>query len=130
MKIKFKDETLLEIVESYDEENDHTETKDETFEAGEIHDVDLCDDRGDTINIQFGDGSMCYGLPKDAIEFVGNNGHITYRELERLIGEMSDEQKDSDVTVFDNQSEFFAISSLNFAEQDVLDEGHPFLAVL
>lgn len=45
MKIKFKKDCELEIVTNYDEEADEIETTDEVFKAGEVHDVDLMDER-------------------------------------------------------------------------------------
>ncbi len=70
MKITFKRDCELEVVESYDEDTDHTETSDATFKAGEIVDADIegVRDNG-TVNIQFADGSMAYGVPKDLLEY-------------------------------------------------------------
>ena len=64
MIIQWLQDCEVEIVEWYDEENDETHTSDEIFKKGETSDVDLVDDRGETVNFQFPDGSMVYGLPK------------------------------------------------------------------
>jgi hypothetical protein len=40
--IRFLKNVELEVVEWYDEENDETHTKDETFSEGEVVDVDIC----------------------------------------------------------------------------------------
>lgn len=69
-KIRFKETCLLEIVTSYDEVEDEARTEDETFPEGEVHEIDVFEDRGETICIQFGDGSCIYGLPKDLIEVL------------------------------------------------------------
>jgi prepilin-type processing-associated H-X9-DG protein len=64
MKIQFKNTVQLEVCESYDEEQDKGNFSLETFPPDEIHDVDLLTDHGETINIQFGDGSVCFCIPK------------------------------------------------------------------
>jgi succinate dehydrogenase flavin-adding protein (antitoxin of CptAB toxin-antitoxin module) len=56
---------------------------------------------------------------------------MTYRQLMKMIEEMTDEQKDSDVTFFDNNDQdFYALSGLVFneppLETDVLDRDHPY----
>ena len=68
--IRFKQPAELEIVEWYDEANDETHTKDETFSEGEVVDADIFDDRGETVNMQFGDGSVAYGVPKTIFEEI------------------------------------------------------------
>ena len=64
MKIQFTQDVEWEVVEQYDEE---TQTADSTFELfteGSVLEVDLIDDYGDNVDIQFGDGSMAYNFPK------------------------------------------------------------------
>lgn len=68
--IKFIKDAELEVTESYDEEADFAETHTETFRAGESVEADVFDDRGDSVNVQFGDGSVVYGLPKSLIEMT------------------------------------------------------------
>lgn len=64
MLIRFIEPCELEIVESYDEETDTTETTTLVVQRGDEHDVDIEDERdNDTTNFQFGDGSMAYGVP-------------------------------------------------------------------
>ena len=70
MKIKFKENTYIELVTSFDEDNDTIETKEEIFDTKEIHEVDLINSCGNDIDIQFGDGSCCYSLSKDLIEII------------------------------------------------------------
>lgn len=56
---------------------------------------------------------------------------LTWRELALKINALSEEQKDTDVTVQTDTGEFFA-AKLCFAEGDdvdVLDADHPFLIV-
>jgi|TARA_Y100000310_G_scaffold56232_1_gene51586 hypothetical protein len=58
---------------------------------------------------------------------------MTYRKLALKILEMTGEQLDSDVTVFDyHANEFFPVEprlSHAQAEDDILDENHPYLTV-
>lgn len=60
---------------------------------------------------------------------------MTYRELAELINNMTEEQKECNVTVFlSEQSEYFPLDRqfpLVFAENDndVLRDGHPYLAI-
>ena len=58
--------------------------------------------------------------------------HMTWTELRDKINNMSEEQRNTDVTFFDsNEGEFFALCRLNFtSEDDVLDKNHPYLEVL
>ena len=71
MKIKFLQDCELVVVESYDEETDTTEESNETFNAGEIVDVDILERRSDSTDWQFGDGSCAYVVPNELFESVG-----------------------------------------------------------
>ncbi len=53
---------------------------------------------------------------------------MTYNELEKIIANMTAEERGCDVTIRDEDDEFFAVSGLEFNYYtDVLDEEHPFL---
>ena len=58
---------------------------------------------------------------------------MTYRELAEYISNLSEEQKDCDVTVFiSGVEEYYSLSQYPVVEadgDDVLDDGHPYLAV-
>jgi|694.fasta_scaffold03312_69 hypothetical protein len=58
---------------------------------------------------------------------------MTWSELCQLIAEMSDEQKQMDVTIYVAENEeFFPVDSLKNCEEsneDSLDPGHPFLVI-
>jgi hypothetical protein len=56
---------------------------------------------------------------------------ITYRELAEIIAKMSDEQKDSNVTVFlSGTDEYIGSTGVScITETDVLDKGHPVIDV-
>jgi len=56
---------------------------------------------------------------------------MTYRELLNKLQCMTISQLNSDITVYDNNGEYFR-STLMFSDKncDVLDEGHPIIAVV
>jgi hypothetical protein len=71
LKIKFNQTYACEIVTGYDKENDEVICEDETFAVGEVHEIDVLDDKENgTIDIQFGDGSCLYGLLKTAFDVI------------------------------------------------------------
>jgi hypothetical protein len=75
-KLIFLEDIELEIVENYDEEDDSYESVDEVFHKGEeIDDVDIMDKHDDFFNVQFGDGSVAFGVPCAVVK-------ITEEELE------------------------------------------------
>jgi len=57
--------------------------------------------------------------------------NLTYRQLQEAIAQMTDEQKDCNVTYYDvNVREYFALEELEYSmeeDNDVLDDGHPYL---
>jgi len=58
---------------------------------------------------------------------------MTWEELKQKINGMTEEQKQTDVTFYDECGNFFGVKSLEFADEetcDVLDHGHPFLTSL
>lgn len=69
--LKFNEETTLNIIESFDEENDEISSQStETFSKDEIIDADIYEYNENTINIQFGDGSVAIGVDKNIIEEI------------------------------------------------------------
>ena len=68
--IRFKQNVTLVVVDHYDEETETTHEHDETFAAGEEVDLDIVDiDRGHA-QLQFGDGSVAYGVPVELFEEI------------------------------------------------------------
>lgn len=54
---------------------------------------------------------------------------FTFAQLAKIISEMTDEQKNSDVTVYDNNSdEYFQAQSVEYCNNGVLDNNHPFIS--
>lgn len=52
----------------------------------------------------------------------------TYKQLEELISGMTEEQKGSDVTVYDQEiDEYFQIKGIGYCNDGVLDDDHPFI---
>lgn len=68
--IKFLVSAELEVVESYDEENDKAETSNVSFSVGNTVEVDVLSETEDRISVQFADGSCCYGIDKEILQFV------------------------------------------------------------
>jgi len=60
----------LEAVNAYDEKWDEADTSNETFKAGVKHEVDITEDHGESVDMQFGDGSMIYNVPKAIFKVV------------------------------------------------------------
>ena len=56
---------------------------------------------------------------------------MTWEELQKKINEMDEEQKQTDVTIYDESiAEFFRVREIRFCDPnwcDVLDPNHPFL---
>lgn len=69
--IKFKQDTTLTVVSGFDEETDNiTEESEDTFKKGEAVDADIVDDDGPFVDLQFGDGSVCYGVQRESFEVI------------------------------------------------------------
>lgn len=70
-KLTFLKDIELEVVENYDEDDDSYESVDEIFHKGEeIDDVDIMDKHDEFFNVQFGDGSVAYGVPYAAVQIT------------------------------------------------------------
>jgi hypothetical protein len=63
MKIIFLADTELEIVENYNEQDDVVESSQEIFRKGAVHEVDMLYKDEVYMDVQFGDGSCCFGIP-------------------------------------------------------------------
>ena len=68
--IQFKKEYSCTVITHMIDEDTPNE-EDELFHKGDKHDVDVIDDHGTYVNVQFGDGSMLYGLQKKDFTVVG-----------------------------------------------------------
>jgi len=72
MKIRFKKDCELEVIENFDEKNETTQSVNETFIEGEVVDGDVVDDEEGYVSFQFGDGSMVFGLQKELFDVIEN----------------------------------------------------------
>lgn len=63
MRIKFLKDCEIELVTRFDEATDQADTENEIFVAGSVHEVDVLDEREGSLDVQFGDGSVAYGVP-------------------------------------------------------------------
>ena len=72
MKIKFKETAELELVVNFDEKTETGQFETETFKAGDIEEVDTVSINFDlgTVDIQFGDGSVAFGVPRHLFEVI------------------------------------------------------------
>jgi hypothetical protein len=68
--IRFRTDTELEIVETFDETTEQAETVLEKFEQDDRADGDIFDETEDTADIQFGDGSVAFNVSKDLFEII------------------------------------------------------------
>ncbi|MDO8302262.1 MAG: hypothetical protein Q7T18_03380 [Sedimentisphaerales bacterium] len=64
MKICWQEDVELTVVLYYDEEQDIPVRDVEIIKAGEEDEVDITSDHGETVDMQFGCGSMAYNVDK------------------------------------------------------------------
>ena len=72
MKIKWLDEVDLTVVYSFDEKNGIADEGFEIVEKGEINEVDILEDNGDTVDMQFGYGWVAFGVRKDYFDIIND----------------------------------------------------------
>ncbi len=70
--IRFLQPIELEVIESFDEATEKAETKCEVFSPDERVDAEVVcvNEEYATAEIQFGDGSVAYGVPTSAFKVV------------------------------------------------------------
>lgn len=69
IKLKFKADTQLEVIESFDVVNETVESNDEIFKKDEIVDCELVSHIDSQYEVQFGDGSVTY-IDESDVEIV------------------------------------------------------------
>jgi hypothetical protein len=89
--IKFKNDTELAIVESFDEANDTiAEQGTEVFKAGEPVDAEIVDEvetKGDMfVNLQFPDGSLALGVQRDSFTELRKHLFSPHTDLCKFCG--------------------------------------------
>ncbi len=71
--ITFKNDTELNVVSDYDYAADMIkEPSNETFRKGEPVDAEVIEHVGAFVTLQFGDGSVAFGVRRDCFEIVEN----------------------------------------------------------
>jgi len=69
--IKWKKNATLVVITGYDEKLDRATEEDESFVKDEQTEVDIiASDFPDYVAIQFGDGSVAYGVPTNLYEVI------------------------------------------------------------
>ena len=71
MKIRWLDNCEISVVNNFDESTDQDENDFIAVKKGEIDEVDIIDDKGKTVDMQFGNGSVAYNVSKDCFEIIG-----------------------------------------------------------
>ena len=81
MRIKFTHATELEVVTDYDGDTERPQTVNEVFSPGDQIEVDVVGCSGaprqsdHSLDLQFGDGSVAFGVPGDCFEPVYTGKH-------------------------------------------------------
>lgn len=69
--IQWNQDTFLTVVDSYDEVTGTAAESDEAFKKGETSDVDILEsDVAGYVGIQFGDGSVAYGVSEKLFTII------------------------------------------------------------
>lgn len=68
--IKFKQDTQIEVITSFDEATDKPTIEIETFKAGEKVDGEIISENGELVDVQFGDGSVSLGIQRNLFEIL------------------------------------------------------------
>lgn len=75
MILKFKKEVQLTVVTNFDEDLDLVEEETEIFLIGDEVEVDILEEKEDSIDVQFSDGSCAYNFLKDWVEINEHTSH-------------------------------------------------------
>lgn len=70
MKIRWLDNVDLCVVYNYDEEADVADEGFEIVEKGEVNEVDILEDKGNAVDMQFGNGSVSFNVEKKWFEII------------------------------------------------------------
>lgn len=65
MDIMWLQEVDLTIVTNFDEKNEVADEDTQMVSKGECDDIDILEDKGDTVDIQFGNGSVAFNVKKE-----------------------------------------------------------------
>lgn len=70
MNIRWLDEIELSVVYSFDEQNEIADEGTEVIEKDEIDEVDVLEDKGKAVDMQFGNGCVAFGVSKEYFTVV------------------------------------------------------------
>jgi len=70
MKIRWLDNVDLSVVYHYEEETDIPDEGFEIVQKDEINEVDILEDKGNTVDMQFGNGSVAFNVKKKWFESI------------------------------------------------------------
>ena len=70
MNIRWNQVVTLSVISDYDEETDTAEEGSETFLKGSCCDIDITEERGEFVDMQFGDGSMAFNVFKGLYQIM------------------------------------------------------------
>lgn len=70
MIVSFNEDCVIQVIEYYDEETDEPVGDIEEFQTGEEVEWDIVDDNDDTVNIQFPEGSVAFGIRKNSFTVI------------------------------------------------------------
>jgi hypothetical protein len=70
MKIQWLDNIDLSVVYNYEEKSDVADEGFEIVKKGEINEVDVLEDKGNTVDMQFGNGSVAFNVQKKWFETI------------------------------------------------------------
>ena len=70
MDIMWLQETDLTIVTNFDEENEVADEDNQMVSEGDCDDVDIIEDKEDTVDMQFGNGSVAFNVSKELFRIM------------------------------------------------------------
>ncbi len=71
MKIRWSIDIELNVIDYIDEDTNAPVESTDTIKTGEIDEVEIVEDAGDCVDMQFGEGSMALSVMKKWYEVVG-----------------------------------------------------------
>lgn len=70
MKIKWKEDTSLWVIHDFNEKTENANDGEEVAEKDAIDEVDILEDKGDVVDMQFGNGAVAFNVNKDYFEVI------------------------------------------------------------
>ncbi len=70
MKIKWLEDTSLWVIHDFDEDTENSNDGEEIAEKDNIEEVDILEDKGKTVDMQFGSGAVAFNVDKSYYEVI------------------------------------------------------------